>query len=98
MYNSSKLGNRDVSVLRIEDNATNGKTKFSLGTMLGLVAHAAGFVKEKIDPPSKQKALGKKRPRLFLDVDLEAEQEGESILGSMDEVDLLLTRAKREGQ
>lgn len=92
MYNRSKGGMRNVSMLVVADDATQTGDKFSLRTMGGSLIRALGFGKEPIEElESVRVAKGKSRKRLFDDVDLE---EG---MGSMEQVDAALVAAKEKG-
>jgi hypothetical protein len=95
MYVAGKAGHRDVSVLRVEDDDNRGGTKFTLRSLLGLTSRALGFTKPEAEPLESVKvSKGKRRPRLFADVDLSDESQG---IGSMEQIDKALT-AEKEGQ
>lgn len=92
MYNLSKLGKRDVSLVNLSDEIKTHGAKFTLRSMGSAVMQAFGFPKPDAEPPrSVQVAKSKRRERLFKDVDLDRE---EPVLGSMIEVDAQLNRAK----
>lgn len=92
MYNRSKGGMRNVSMLVMENDPTVLGEKFSLRTMGGALVRALGFAKEKPDDLESVKvARGKARKRLFEDVDLD---EG---MGSMEQIDAVLVEAKEKG-
>lgn len=90
LYNAGKLGMRDVSVLRVEDDPVLAGEKFTLRSLTGQLVHAIGFGKRDDSPlASVQVAKGKRRKRLFADIDLDAPS-----LGSMEEIDANLNAEK----
>lgn len=87
-YMLSKQTKVDVSMLLLEEeDSKDFKAKFSLRSMGGGIIRALGFAKPKTEEPASMKvARGKKRPRLFENVDL-----GDS---SMEAVDAALKKHK----
>jgi len=92
MYNAGKMGMRDVSVLRVEEDPTIAGEKFTLRSLAGQVVHAIGFGKRDDNPLESVKvAKSKRRKRLFADIDLGADS-----LGSMQDVDRNLNAEKEK--
>jgi hypothetical protein len=97
LYTAGKVGGRDVSVLRVEDNDNRGGTKFTLRSLIGATVRAFGLAKPEAAPlESVKTSKAKRRPRLFMHEDLEKDMATDEI-GTMEGIDKALVAAK-EGQ
>jgi hypothetical protein len=94
MYNASKQGLRDVTVVSVPQEKVGD---FTLRGMGQAVIHALGFSKSEEKPLESVKVSRKKqRGRLLEHVDLDNLTEAPKEIGSMQDIDSALVAAKEK--